>query len=126
MAEKDCTVLSHLGGWKVGFQERSLLVTSIDSPSPGFWGMAESIIHLAERGESLPVGFMELVALAIRDWVKAYSEFRQKPHLGGLEGQRSRLRKVRERTNLPNKDASGLAFETERPQGHVEHWSLAV
>ena len=70
MAEKDCTLLCHLGGWKVGFQERSLLVTSIDSTSLGFWGTAESIIHLAERGESLPVGLMELVALAIRDWVK--------------------------------------------------------
>lgn len=58
------------------FQKRSLLVTSIDSSRPGFWGTAKSITHSAEKGESLAVRFMELVPLAIRGWLKACSEFR--------------------------------------------------
>ena len=65
------------------FQEESLLVTSIDSSSPSFWGTAESVIHTAEKGESLPVGCMELVALALTDWLKVCSEFRQKPRSWG-------------------------------------------
>ena len=65
------------------FQEESLLVTSIDSSSPSFWGTAESVIHTAEKGESFPVGCMELVALALTDWLKVCSEFRQKPRSWG-------------------------------------------
>ena len=103
------------------FQEGSLLVTSTDSSSPGFWGTAESVTHSAEKGESLPVGFMELVPLAIRGWRKACSEFRQKPHVGEFEGQWSTLNKVRERTDLPKREASGLALGTEKPWGCVEH-----
>lgn len=57
-------------------QEKSLQVTSIEQPSPHFWGKAGSIIHSAEKDKSLSVGLMELVALTVWDQLRADYEFR--------------------------------------------------
>lgn len=106
------------GGGGGRFQEGSLPLTALVSRAR----LRASFTRQRKvnpTGESLPVGFTALAALAIRDWLKLVLIWDRSLTL--LEGQRSTLRKVRDRTDLSKREASGPALGTERTRHGVEY-----